>query len=418
MAQAAAEFTSEQATESLPRGLRWRGDVLWINKKINGKRFQLSTGCKDLTQGMIAFEEFLLQHGVKKSPGSGRRINTDRPELPKGLYWKGNVIWLSRSVDGKHYNVSTGTPDPKLAAQFLANFDLKAFKGEKLGVLTKPQITFEQIATRYLEQGALNGLRPRTIARYKEISSNFSKFLNVRGLGSEDARKIAPSLIEDYKVWRSATALNREALSRDDGSYAVVPGAAPKTLQLEMRSISSFFKHAVRLRLIDENPVAAVRPVAIVLGVFNQASNSSGQQQRSKFSVLAELGFHGAVHHVIFHRVPVRPNRLVAIPSESRRIHRGWRRSNLLPVRLLQKFLRLEKMLRRRPNLAVDRNRIRSEVGELAVWIVDAIKVNRFHDTHSSKLNPFFAKRRYFFSSNRYSRAARCDTSCSISSVS
>jgi len=35
-------------TKELPRGLRWRGGVLWISKKLNGKRYQFSTGCKTL----------------------------------------------------------------------------------------------------------------------------------------------------------------------------------------------------------------------------------------------------------------------------------------------------------------------------------------------------------------------------------
>ena len=157
--------TVVQEHDPLPRGLHWRGGVLWINKKINGKRFQFSTGCKDLDQGKSAFEAFLSKHDDKKKPGSGRRPNKTRPDLPKGLYWKGNVIWLSRSVDGKHYNVSTGTSDPKLAVQFLSDFDLKAFKGEKLGVINKAKITFEQIANRYLEQGQLHGLRAGTITR-------------------------------------------------------------------------------------------------------------------------------------------------------------------------------------------------------------------------------------------------------------
>ena len=89
MVEALPKFPVSKDSELLPRGLRWRGDVLWINKKINGRRYQLSTGCKDLAQGMIAFEEFLLQHGVKQTPGSGRRINTDRPDLPKGYPFEG-----------------------------------------------------------------------------------------------------------------------------------------------------------------------------------------------------------------------------------------------------------------------------------------------------------------------------------------
>lgn len=128
--------------------------MLWINKTISGRRHQISTGCKTIEDAIQFFEEFLREHGVRTKAaakaGAGRRAALDRPELPRGLYWKDNIIWLSRVVDGRHYNVSTGTSNRKLAEQFLADFNLKAFKGEKLGVVARTRITFDDIARRYL----------------------------------------------------------------------------------------------------------------------------------------------------------------------------------------------------------------------------------------------------------------------------
>jgi hypothetical protein len=123
----------------LPRGLRLRGGVYWINKKIDGVRYQKSTGCKIIE----VFNEFLAEHGQNSMAGSGRRLQTDRPKLSKGLYWKGTVIWLSRMVDGKHYNISTGTDTVSLAKQFLDNFNVKAFKHEKLGVIHTALLSLE-----------------------------------------------------------------------------------------------------------------------------------------------------------------------------------------------------------------------------------------------------------------------------------
>lgn len=179
-----------KVTEELPRGLRWRGGVLWISKKIDGKRYQFSTGCKKLEDGLDAFNEFLREHGQWESAGAGRRIITNRPTLPKGLYWKGKVIWLSRVVKGKHYNISTGTDDVKLAERFLADFNLKAFKSEKLGVISRPKVTFEALANRYLDQGKLNGLRAKTLARYSAVRDHFQSFLTLRGIAGADVQRL------------------------------------------------------------------------------------------------------------------------------------------------------------------------------------------------------------------------------------
>lgn len=193
----------------LRRGLFWRGDVLWINKKVGGRRHQVSAGCKSVEEGLEVFHEFLREHGFKPRAGAGRRTVQERTALTKGLYWRGGVIWLSRVVNGQHYNISTGTANPKLAEQFLADFNLKVFKGEKLGVAARTKTTFADLAGRYLEQGRLGGLRPKTLARYTAVRDHFEKFLSQRRLAGADAAAITPTVIEDYKAWRASTPLNR-----------------------------------------------------------------------------------------------------------------------------------------------------------------------------------------------------------------
>jgi hypothetical protein len=181
---------------ALPPGLRWRGDVLWISKKIDGKRYQRSTGCKTLEEGLEVFGDFLAEHGQQKpTAGAGRRLQIDRVKLPRGLYWKGSVIWLSKSVKGVHYNVSTGTDNAALAKKFLDDFNLKVFKEVKLGVKSRARITFADLATRHLEQGKLSGLRAGTIKIYSTVRDHFVRFLELQGLAATGIDTLTSGLI-------------------------------------------------------------------------------------------------------------------------------------------------------------------------------------------------------------------------------
>ena len=243
-----------------PKGLFWRGDTLWISKTIRGKRYQFSTGEKTLEGGMQVFEDFLRKKEAEREPATKKPRNRSR--LPKGLYWKGNVIWLSRVVNGKHFNVSTGTANVSLAMKFLEDFNTKAFKGEKLGVSAKRKIAAVELADRYIEEGRVNGLRPKTLARYSAVRDHFVAFLKQRRK-ADVAAEIGPEVIEDYKSWRASTPLNRNGHPVNDPKNADSTGASPKTLQLEVQTIGTFFKHGVRLKLVDENPVARTRPVRL-----------------------------------------------------------------------------------------------------------------------------------------------------------
>ena len=249
-----------QKMDDLPPGMHWRGDVLWISKVIDGKRHQQSTGCKTVANGLIVFNDFLAKTAGTNIANDGRVRNSNRGRLRKGLYWKGNVIWLSRMVHGKHYNISCGTAEVRLAEQFLADFNLKAFKSEKLGVKSRQKMTFNELAQRYLDSGGLNGLRPKTIQRYKVVRDNFQEFLDSRGLGQTHVDTFSVSLIEDFKIWRHAQRVNRNGTPASAGSSAC---PSQRTLQMELHAVGAFFKEALRQDLVLENPVDKVRPVRV-----------------------------------------------------------------------------------------------------------------------------------------------------------
>ena len=249
----------DQTPTELPKGLFRRGKFIWISKRIDGKRHQLSTGTADVAVAQQKLKELLEIHGVMPK----RKSASSRPPLPRGLYWKGEVIWVSRGVEGEHFNFSTGTSDPTQAEQILADFNLKSFKGEKLGVVTRPRVTFDDLASRCLEQGKLNGLRIRTLQRYGSVKEHFLEFLQTHGLENTDIKKLTPATIEDYKTWRSSTPLNRNGRPVLEGEEADSDGASPKTLQFEVQTFGMFFKHGVRLGVLAENPVSRVQSVRL-----------------------------------------------------------------------------------------------------------------------------------------------------------
>jgi len=251
---------NKDTEKKLPRGLFRRGKFLWVSKRINGERYQFSTGTSDVDEAARVLNEFLLSKGVDIRPPTA---TDNKPVLPRGLYWKGSLIWLSRVVDGKHYNQSTGTSDPKLAEQFLVDFNLRAFKGEQLGVKAVPRVAFDALADRYLDQGKLNGLRAKTLQRYRAVKDHFMAFLRAKGLAQSDARKLGPDVIEDYKSWRASMPVNRNGSPVAEDGAGVQRRVSPKTLQFEVQTVGTFLKHGVRLGLLADNPVQRVQSVRL-----------------------------------------------------------------------------------------------------------------------------------------------------------
>jgi len=91
---------TESSSEELPPGLFWRNDVLWIRKKVKGRRFQFSTGCRTLEDGLKAYREFLNEHGLgrKKTTASAAAVNRSVKIVPVAERFRrsmqvGNVLF-------------------------------------------------------------------------------------------------------------------------------------------------------------------------------------------------------------------------------------------------------------------------------------------------------------------------------------
>jgi len=256
-------MTAPARNLEVPNGLIKRGKVYSICKRIGGKRFQESTGCEELEDALKVFQKFINEHTPSVTAGAGRRLVTGKPKLMKGLYWKGNVIWLSRTVDGVHHNISTGTSDVKLAEQFLADFNLKAFKGEKLGVANRKKITFENLANRSIEDGRMHGLREQSLKRYSAVRDHFQNFLIERRLSEADVAAISASNIDEFKSWRMNQPVTRNGVPLGEGEVPDTLGVKPKTLQFEVQTVGTFLRYGVRVGLIEKNPVSSTRPVKV-----------------------------------------------------------------------------------------------------------------------------------------------------------
>lgn len=192
-------------------------------------------------------------------PVTSKRRKKPSLKDTKGLYWRGNVIWMARTVNGKTHNVSTGTSDVKVAKQFLADFNLRAFKGEKLGVKSRKKVTFQELANRYLDQGKVDGLRSKSVSRYAAVRDHFQDFLVLQGMTEIDVKDIGPKELEDFKLWRATTPLNRNGSEVKIGKQADASGASPKTLQFELQTLGTFFRYGERLELLEKNPLNRIR---------------------------------------------------------------------------------------------------------------------------------------------------------------
>jgi hypothetical protein len=122
--------------------------------------------------------------------------------------------------------------------------------------------------------------------------------------------------------------------------------------------------------------VAAVSPKGVALGVLDDLGVAGGEQDLAKVVVLRELRPNRLPHDLDLDRFPVAAEFLLAIPPHPGRNHRRLGQANGLLVAGIQEFLGLKVMLRRRPELAVQPNRVRREVGEAAEVVGDAVELD------------------------------------------
>src|SRR5262249_8840084 len=187
----------------------------------------------------------------------------------------------------------------------------------------------------------------------------------VRGIEGEAVERLAGMIGADAAegfagAARDLLAQFGEAERHADGTPVVAPA-------LSTVAQRGSYPHQDNTQHILPRAVAAIAPVAIVLGMLDDRGVPRGEQRLAQLGMLRKLGPYNLAHDVVLHRLPVRPDPLAAVASHARRDHRRLLQTDGFLVLRARELLRLEIMLGRRPELALQVDRIMREVGEAAV---------------------------------------------------
>lgn len=164
------------------------------------------------------------------------------------LYKRGNVYWIQYWIKGRRFREAIGT-DEKEALIFKKEVELKVARGEieNWGKrATGNNISLEMAKEEFFKWKGVYA-RLKTIQNYELILKKFLGWLAERKIIS--LGEITKEAIENYLVDRS----------REDSLKGGKITEA--TLNLELKSIRSFLKTCVELRLISENAAREIKPI-------------------------------------------------------------------------------------------------------------------------------------------------------------
>ena len=151
-----------------------------------------------------------------------------KPDLPKGLYWRGDVIWGRTSIRGKDVRGSLETSSVRTAKAKFKEWKRKQ-RSRLLGV--EENLFYEDLLKLYMEK-ELPRKSARTVEHYQKVFSYWSHILP--GALVVD---IGPEQIDEFVEER-----------RDMGN-------SDRTIINYIQPILSLMKFAIRQQLIRINPV-------------------------------------------------------------------------------------------------------------------------------------------------------------------
>src|SRR5262249_53008051 len=108
--------------------------------------------------------------------------------------------------------------------------------------------------------------------------------------------------------------------------------------------------------------VAAIAPVAVVLGVLDQRDVAGGPHQLVQVVVLRELGQDRLAHDRVLDRLPVAPKFDLTVTTQAGGFTGSFRSADLLLARRAGVLLGLEEVFAGRPRLAVQLDGVAGEV--------------------------------------------------------
>jgi integrase len=140
--------------------------------------------------------------------------------------------WINYRIHGKQYKRKIG-PNKKLAEQILHDIELKALRGEYLGIYEEKKIPFADFAQEYLEF-AKSTKAPST------YGGNVREMQRLMRAFDEYLPKLTTAMIEKYKVQRSQQ-------------------VKPATVNRELALLKHMFTKAVDWGYLKQNPAKPVK---------------------------------------------------------------------------------------------------------------------------------------------------------------
>jgi integrase len=153
-----------------------------------------------------------------------------------GLFKRGQVWWMSFTVDGQRFRKSTETIDRKQALKIFDKLKGEIAEGKWFERLEGEDMTFRELMERYLMEYSVVLKKPKSYVRDKSLNNHLQRFF-----GDFILTEITPKNITEYKVKR-----------RKDG-------ASPRSINYELALMGHAFNLAVKeWELVRDNPVQRV----------------------------------------------------------------------------------------------------------------------------------------------------------------
>ena len=191
------------------------------------------------------------------------------------VYKRGNTWYIDYRWNGERIRRKVGG-DKSTAKLVLKKAEIDIAKQE--AGLGRQKVKFSKFLKEHREHvRATNS--PGTIRRYRACLDNFESFIAPQGLTW--LSDVTPMVIERYKAKR------------------LVEGAQPKTVNVELDAVSGLFSRAVKLELLETNPVAKAGrakehspkpPRFLSAAEIERVKQACDGQVRDIFEVLIETG--------------------------------------------------------------------------------------------------------------------------------
>src|SRR4051794_4822703 len=153
-------------------------------------------------------------------------------------------------------------------------------------------------------------------------------------------------------------------------SWTPMPSSVPRLREFGANLHQDLSQH------VGAGAVAAVAPVGVVGRVLYDLLRSGIEQDLFQIGVLGELRAHRRAHHVVLDLLPVGAQWTFALAPHAGGPHGRRRAAQRLSVRRAGELHRLEVVLAGRPLALVEGDRVRREVREAAVRVLDPVEAD------------------------------------------